>query len=224
MAMAASTKDCTSLSDTELVEMADLSAEREVCFDIGFVSKQREEWVLVTQAREGTKLRGYSFCTLERIGGTPSLLVGLATTDRTTKAESALKAMMADQYRRALLAFPDEDVLLGTQLLSVGRLSGVRQADRRRAPARPPPERRGAGLGAAPRQALRGREPARRPDLCDQGHRPARWRPRLRVGEVERPRRRSRPCSSRSTSRRGDRLVAFGWAMAEDLAAGRLGR
>src|SRR5579862_5494158 len=119
MPIVVSTKDCTSLSDTELVEMADLSAERDVCFDIGFVSKQREEWVLVTQAREGTKLRGYSFCTLERIGGTPSLLVGLATTDRTTKAESALKAMMADQYRRALLAFPDEDVLLGTQLLSV---------------------------------------------------------------------------------------------------------
>src|ERR1039458_5048746 len=117
MAMAASTKDCTSLSDTELVEMADLSAEREVSFDIGFVSKQREEWVLVTQVREGTKLRGFSFCTLERIGGTPSLLVGLATTDRTTKAEAALKALMADQYRRALLAFPDEDVLFGTRLL-----------------------------------------------------------------------------------------------------------
>src|ERR1700691_1986190 len=117
MAMAASTKDCTSLSDNELVEMADLSAEREVAFDIGFVSKQREEWVLVTQAREGTKLRGYSFCTLERIGGTPALLVGVACVDRTARAEAALKSMMADQFRRALLAFPDEDVLLGTRLI-----------------------------------------------------------------------------------------------------------
>jgi len=26
-----------------------------------FLSKEREEWVLVTQAREGAKLRGYSF-------------------------------------------------------------------------------------------------------------------------------------------------------------------
>jgi len=26
---------------------------------------------------------------------------------------------MADQYRRALLAFPDEDVLLGTRLLTL---------------------------------------------------------------------------------------------------------
>ena len=66
--------------------------------------------MLITQAREGNKLRGYSFCTLERIGGTPSLLVGLALVDRTSRAESALKGIMADQYRRALLAFPDEDV------------------------------------------------------------------------------------------------------------------
>jgi len=64
---------------------------------IGFLSKQREEWVLVTHAREGNKLRGYFLCTLEAIGGTPSLLVGLASIDRTTRAEPALKAIMADQ-------------------------------------------------------------------------------------------------------------------------------
>ncbi len=118
MPMVVTTKDCTALSDAELAEMADLCAERPPGFDIGFLSKEREEWVLVTHAREGNKLRGYSFCTLERIGGTPSLLVGLASVDRTTKAEQALKAILSDQYRRALLAFPDEDVLLGTRLLT----------------------------------------------------------------------------------------------------------
>src|SRR5271163_3958959 len=118
MPMVVSTKDCTALSDAELVEMADLCADRPPGFDIGYLSKEREAWVLITQAREGNKLRGYSFCTLERIGGTPSLLVGLASVDRTSRAEAALKAIMADQYRRALLAFPDEDVLLGTRLLS----------------------------------------------------------------------------------------------------------
>src|SRR5580698_1592569 len=118
MTMVVTTKDCTALSDAELVEMADLGADRAPGFDIGFLSKQREEWVLVTTAREGNKLRGYSFCTLERIGGTPSLLIGLGAVDRTTKAELALKSMMTDQYRRALLAFPDEDVLVGTRLIS----------------------------------------------------------------------------------------------------------
>jgi len=98
--------------------MADLCVDREPNFDIGFLSKQREEWVLVTHAREGTKLRGYSFCTLERIGGTPSLLIGLMLVDRNAKSDQTLKAILHDQFRRALLAFPDEDVLLGSRLTS----------------------------------------------------------------------------------------------------------
>ena len=114
--MTVTTKDSTALSDAELAEMADLCVEREPNFDIGFLSKQREDWVLVTQAREGTKLRGYSFCTLERIGGTPSLLVGLLLVDRNAKSDQTLKAILHDQFRRALLAFPDEDVLLGSRL------------------------------------------------------------------------------------------------------------
>ncbi len=112
------TKDTTALSDAELAEMADLCVDREPNFDIGFLSKQREDWVLVTQAREGTKLRGYSFSTLERIGGTPSLLVGLLLVDRNAKSDQTLKAILHDQFRRALLAFPDEDVLLGSRLTS----------------------------------------------------------------------------------------------------------
>ncbi|MGC2484698.1 MAG: hypothetical protein WA359_00430 [Acidimicrobiales bacterium] len=118
MAMTVTTKDTTALSDAELAEMADLCVDREPNFDIGFLSKQREEWVLVTHAREGNKLRGYSFCTLERIGGTPSLLVGLLLVDRNAKSDQTLKSILHDQFRRALLAFPDEDVLLGTRLTS----------------------------------------------------------------------------------------------------------
>ncbi len=118
MAITVVTKDTTALSDAELAEMADLCVDREPNFDIGFLSKQREEWVLVTQARENNKLRGYAFCTLERIGGTPSLLIGLMLVDRNAKSDQTLKAILHDQFRRALLAFPDEDVLLGSRLTS----------------------------------------------------------------------------------------------------------
>jgi hypothetical protein len=55
---------------------------------------------------------------LERIGGTPSLLVGLLLVDRNAKSDQTLKAILHDQFRRALLAFPDEDVLLGSRLTS----------------------------------------------------------------------------------------------------------
>ena len=223
MAMAASTKDCTSLSDNELVEMADLSAEREVAFDIGFVSKQREEWVLVTQVREGTKLRGYSFCTLERIGGTPSLLVGLATTDRTTKAEATLKAIMVDQYRRALLAFPDEDVLLGTRLLgpdgfrAFAKLTDVVP----RLDHRPSGEERAWARRLAKRFGAENRLDDRTFVTKGTGS---------LVGGLDFESPKAQPGEElealfKSVNlKRGDRLVAFGWAMAEDLAAGRLAR
>jgi len=116
MAIEVDTKDCTALSDAEMEEMADLTAEGPNAVDVGVINKQAEAWVLATQARENGKLKGFGFCTLERIGGTPSVLIGLASVKRTSKRDSVLRAMITDGLRRAVLAFPDEDVLIGTRL------------------------------------------------------------------------------------------------------------
>jgi hypothetical protein len=217
------TKDCTALSDAELAEMADLCAERTPGFDIGFLSKQREEWVLVTHAREGNKLRGYSFCTLERIGGTPSLLVGVASVDRTAKADSVLRSMMADQYRRALLAFPDEDVLLGTRLLSpegfrafLGLTDVVPRPDHK-----PSGEERAWARRLAKRFGCDGRLDDRAFVLKgDQG---VSGGLDFLAAKVKLPEG-VEDLFGGMDADRGDRLVAFGWAMAEDLAGGKLGR
>ena len=222
MSIQVETKDCTSLSDAELAEMADLCAEREPRFDIGFLSKQREEWVLVTRAREGNKLRGYSFSTLERIGGTPSLLIGVATIDRTVRADTVLRSIMGDKYRRALLAFPDEDVLIGTRLLTAegfrafAGLSDVVPGSDHKATG----EERAWGRRLAKRFGADGRIDDRTfvltGDGCEAGgfdHGGPKVTAPDEVGlffeEVD--------------LATGDRLVAFGWAMAEDLAAGKLG-
>lgn len=109
------TKDCTSVTDAELEEMADLCAEGENAFSIGLLSKQTEEWVLVTTARENGKLKGYLFSTLERIGGTPAVLIGLGSVVRNSKRETVLRGLMIELSRKALMAFPDEDVLFGAQ-------------------------------------------------------------------------------------------------------------
>jgi hypothetical protein len=114
------TKDCTALSDAELAEMADICTDGPAGFDIGLLSKQRDVWVLITQGFEAGQLVGFCFCTLERIGGTPCLLWGLASIKRGPTVESALRAVTADQFRRAVLAFPDEDVLIGTRFIGPG--------------------------------------------------------------------------------------------------------
>ena len=117
MPVEVSTKDCSQLDDSELTELADLCAETANHYGIGEISKQVESWVLVTQVREGAHLRGFSFSTLERIGGTPAILLGLAHVRRTSRRDAVLKAIMNDNYRRALMAFPDEDVLVGTRMV-----------------------------------------------------------------------------------------------------------
>ena len=116
MALTVETKDCTALSDAELEEMADLIEDEPIIFDVGELSKQRDAWVLVTQVRDGNKLSAYGFCTLERVGGDPTVLIGLAAVRRSSRSDSALKAMITDQMRRAVLAFPDEDVLVASQM------------------------------------------------------------------------------------------------------------
>ncbi|MDH4171597.1 MAG: hypothetical protein OEW42_18600 [Acidimicrobiia bacterium] len=115
MAIEVDTKDCTALSDAEMEEMADITAEGPNSVDVGLINKQVEAWVLATQARENGKLKGFAFCTLERIGGTPSVLIGLASVKRTSKRDAVLRAMITDKLRRAVLAFPDEDVLIGSR-------------------------------------------------------------------------------------------------------------
>lgn len=221
MAMAASTKDTTALSDAELVEMADLCVDRDPKFDIGFLSKQREEWVLITTVREGKKLRGYSFCTLERIGGTPSLLVGVALVDRNAKSDQTLKCLLGDQFRRALLAFPDEDVLLGLRLLApdgyrafTGLQDVVPRCEHRptgeeRAWARRLAKRFGNEKGLDDRTFVLSSEanPVGGLDYV--------------VAKAAIPE--DAASLFRAVKQnRGQRLVAFGWAMAEDLAKGRL--
>ena len=114
------TKDCTALSDGELADMADIVADGPAGFDIGLLSKQREEWVLITQVRDAERLLGFSFCTLERIGGTPCVLWGLVSAKRCAEREAVLDVLRADQFRKAVLAFPDEDVLVATRVRHPG--------------------------------------------------------------------------------------------------------
>jgi hypothetical protein len=114
------TKDCTALSDGELAEMADIVTDGPAGLDIGMLSKQREEWVLITQVRDAGQLLGFSFCTLERIGGTPCVLWGLVSIKRCAEREGVLDALRTDQFRKAVLAFPDEDVLVATRVRDAG--------------------------------------------------------------------------------------------------------
>jgi hypothetical protein len=125
MALQVDTRDCATLSDGDLDEMASMGG----AFDIGALSKAKEEWVLSTVCRIDDKLHGFTFSTLERIGGTPCVLLGLMSVKRTSKRDTVLKGLMTEAYHRALMAFPDEDVVVGSRFVSAEGLEAFKQLD-----------------------------------------------------------------------------------------------
>jgi hypothetical protein len=219
MAIDVDTKDCTALSDSELAEMADICADGPAGYDVGFLSKQPEEWVLITQAREGGRLHGFSFCTLERIGGTPCVLWGLASVKRTSKRDAVLRAIAHDQFRRAVLAFPDEDVLVGTRFLDPAGFSAFKglQDVVPRPGHKASGEERAWGRRLAKRFGAEGQIDDRSFVVAGDGN-PA------GALDVEAAKPESIPVDIAAfftgvDRDRRDYLIAFGWAMAEDLAS-----
>ncbi|MFA5564770.1 MAG: hypothetical protein WC184_02600 [Acidimicrobiia bacterium] len=219
MAIETETRDCTSLSDADFAEMADVCTESANDFGVGALSKQAEDWVLVTLVRENEKIQAFAFSTLERIGGTPCVLIGIASIKRTSKRDSYLRAIVGDQLRRAVMAFPDEDVLVGARLNDPAAFEAYRSLDDivPRPGYKPSGEERAWGRRLAKRFAV--------PNSLYND------RSFLATGDS------SQPCVVDHTSakpetldpevvalftdidiERGDTLVAFGWAMAEDLA------
>ena len=119
------TRDCAALTDADLDEMASMGG----AFDIGVLSKAKEDWVLCTTARIDDKLHGFTFSTLERIGGTPCVLLGLMSVKRTVKRDQVLKGLMGEAFHRALMAFPDEDVVVGSRFVTADALEAFKQVD-----------------------------------------------------------------------------------------------
>jgi len=218
MAIEVDTKDCTALADTELAEMADLCAEGPSRYEAGLLSKQAETWVLVTLARENGRLYGFMFSTLERIGGTPSVIIGLASVKRTSKRETVLKSMVTDQLRRAVLAFPDEDVLVGTRFVSPAGFETFRTltdivprpdyvaTGEERAWGRRLAKRFGIDPSDYDERSFVATGDGGYPQACDhESLKPE----KLDAGLDE--------LFEKADRDRGDALVAFGWALADDL-------
>jgi len=116
------TRDSAALTDADLDEMASMGG----AFDIGALSKAKEDWVLSTTCRIDDKLHGFTFSTLERIGGTPCVLLGVMSVRRSSKRDQVLKGLMAEAYHRALMAFPDEDVVVGSRFASPGAVEAFK--------------------------------------------------------------------------------------------------
>jgi hypothetical protein len=125
MPVQVTTNDSSALTDSDLDELASMGGS----FGIGELSKAKEDWVLITTARIDGKLHGFTFSTLERIGGTPCVLLGLMSVRRSSRRDQVLRGLMAEAYHRALMAFPDEDVVVGSRFVSPDALDAFKELD-----------------------------------------------------------------------------------------------
>lgn len=125
MPLVVATNDAIALTDADLDEMGSI----EGAFDIGALSKAKEDWVLATTARFDGKLHGFMFSTLERIGGTPCVLIGMMSVRRNSRRDTVLRGLMGEAYHRALMAFPDEDVVFGSRFVSADGLEAFDKLD-----------------------------------------------------------------------------------------------
>jgi hypothetical protein len=219
MSIQVETKDCTALGDAELAELADLCAEGPLPHEIGVLSKQAEAWVLVTQVRENGKLKGFAFSTLERIGGTPSVLIGLASVKRTAKRDTVLRAIMQDELRRAVLAFPDEDVLIGTRFTTPAGFEAFKALN----DVVPRPDHKASGEERAWGRRLAKRFAVEASAYDDRSFIAKGNGSHPEVFDHDSLKPEGIPADVAAffkgfDAKRGDSLVAFGWAMAEDLA------
>ncbi len=219
MSIQVETKDCTTLGDAELAELADLCAEGPIPYEVGLLSKQAEAWVLTTQVRDNGKLKGFAFSTLERIGGTPCVLVGLASIKRGSKRDSVLRAMVLDQLRRAVLAFPDEDVLYGTRFTTPAGFEAFKALH----DVVPRPDHKASGEERAWGRRLAKRFGVETSSYDDRTFKATGDGTHPEVFDHESLKPEAIPADVAAffkgmQAKRGDSLVAFGWAMAEDLA------
>lgn len=214
MALQVNTRDCAALTDADLDEMASMGG----AFDIGALSKAKEDWVLVTLCRIDDKLHGFTFSTLERIGGTPCVLLGVMSVRRSSKRDQVLRSLMAEAYHRALMAFPDEDVVVGSRFVAADGLEALKLVDERI----PRPGHRAVG-----EERAWGRRLAKR-FAVDTGYdEQAFVSPKAGASgfidhESSKPEKISTEVAAMFASldpRKGGVLIAHGWVMAEDLVS-----
>jgi hypothetical protein len=109
-------RDSVSLKPAELDEFSQLLTSNGLPLTDAQLDLQVEAFPLAVVAMLDSEVQGVMLGSLERIGGTPAILWGLGVARKGKHGPAALKAMTGELSRRAAISFPDEDVLVATRL------------------------------------------------------------------------------------------------------------
>jgi hypothetical protein len=215
-------RDSVSLKPAELDELGQMFAANGLPISDSEIDRQVESFPLVVVATLDGEMQGLMLGSLERIGGTPAILWGMGVTRRGKNAPETLKTMTGELTRRAAISFPDEDVLVAVRLAqpscyvllqsyaNVVPRPGYTANGEDRAWGRRLAKRYGVEPhfdDRAFKVAVKGRKPPCLP-ILDTSPVKATGGAKIAslVGQLD--------------ATRGQAMIAFGWAVAEELAAG----
>ena len=222
MAMNVESRDSVSLKPAELDEFGQILAGHGLQLSDEDIDRQIESFPLIVAAFEEGELHGLMLGSLERIGGTPAILWGLGAARKGKPAAAVLKAMTGELTRRAAISFPDEDVLVATRLAQPSCYVMLQSYANvvPRPGYTPNGEDRAWGRRLAKRYSVEAHYDDRAFKIAVKGRKP----PCLPVLDTS-------PVKATGGAKivslvgdldasRGQAMIAFGWAVAEELAAG----
>ena len=220
--MKVESRDSISLKPAELDEFGQLFLAAGLPISDAELDLQVEQFPLVVLVANDDGLHGAMLGSLERIGGTPSILWGTGIARKNKDAAATLRLMTSELSRRAAISFPDEDVVVATRVhrpsaytllqtyANVVPRPGYTPNGEDRAWGRRLAKRFGVEGHFDDRTfriAVKGRKPPCVPVLDASGVKATGGAKIVSlVGELE--------------ASRGQALIAFGWAVAEELASG----
>ncbi len=114
--MPVESRDSISLKPVELDEIGLFTAGVGLPLAEEQLDHHVEQFPLVAISSDDTELQGFLFGSLERIGGTPCILWGLGAIRKGRNARPTLEELVGELYRRAAISFPDEDVLVAGRI------------------------------------------------------------------------------------------------------------
>ena len=216
--MPVESRDSVSLKPVELDEIGLFTAGVGLPLAEEQLDQHVEQFPLVAISSDDTELQGFLFGSLERIGGTPCILWGLGAIRKGRTARVTLEELVGELYRRAAISFPDEDVLVAGRIAHPAAYSlfGVLSDVCPRPKYTPNGEERAWGRRLARRFGC----DARYDDRAFKVKKGGASEPVLDARHVKLGGKNAVELVGVLDPAKGEAVIAYGWAMAEQLADG----
>jgi len=216
--MAAESRDSVSLKPAEIDEIGQFVQGAGLPLADQQLDHQVEFFPLVAVDVADDELHGFLFGSLERIGGTPCILWGLGATRKGRTARGTLEDLVGELYRRAAISFPDEDVLVAGRIAhpaGYALFTGLSDVC-----PRPKYTPNGEERAWGRRLARRFGCDARYDDRSFRVKKGGGAEPVLDARHVKLGGKAATDLVGALEPAKGEAMIAYGWAMAEQLAGG----